>query len=118
MFTKMFLITEKISRKTLKEMADTQFGEMVKAVVDLGQKRVVVGGELHADEEALFLEAGAHQEDLWGINLYPDLPSSEWIEFDSMINIRPRQGNRSRQVENPETRTQIVAIVDKWIVNI
>ncbi len=74
---------------------------------------MAIGGDLHADEEALLLTEGSTHFDLWGINLYPDQHgASGWIEFDSMINVRPRQGNRSRSVEDPDIRRRIVEIVD------
>lgn len=96
-------------------MAKQQFGDMVKAVVDVGRGIMAVGGELYSDEEAVLLDEGASQRDLWGINLYPDRPSSEWIEYDSMINIRPSGGNRSRSVENADIRARIVEIVNKFV---
>jgi len=70
-------------------MAKQQFGDMVKAVVDVTQGIMAIGGELHSDEEAVLLDQGSLQRDLWGINLYPEQPAQEWIEFDSMINVRP-----------------------------
>jgi hypothetical protein len=73
------------------------------------------GGELHADEEALLLEQGSGQVDLWGINIYPDRVGTDRIEFDSMINVRPSQGNRSRSVEDPALRQQIVNVVTRLI---
>lgn len=54
---------------------------------------------MHADEEAGLLEDGSGQRSLWGINLYPaEYGSPDWVEFDSMINLRPLQQNRSRSV--------------------
>ncbi len=76
---------------------------------------IAIGGELHADEEALLLEEGARQADLWGINLYPDRPAAEMIEFDSMINVRPSQGNRSRFVEDRELQRRIRDVVARLI---
>jgi hypothetical protein len=35
--------------------------------------------------------------------------------FDSMINLRPSQGNRTRGVDNPETRQRIVQIVKQRV---
>ena len=70
-----------------------------------------VDGELHADEEALLLENGSLQENLWGINIYPELEDPERIEFDSVINIRPSQGNLSRGVDDPVIRERIVQAV-------
>ena len=68
---------------------------------------LAVGGELHADEEALLLDQGSNQADLWGINIYVDQPRESWVEFDSMINIRPSQGNRSRSVEDKATKEKL-----------
>jgi len=92
-------------------MAEGRFGNLVKAVVDVERKIMAVDGELHADEEALLLENGSRQENLWGINIYPDLKGPERIEFDSVINIRPSQGNRSRGVDDPMIRERIVQAV-------
>ena len=96
-------------------MAGQQFGEFVKAVVDVQRGVMAIGGELHADEEALLLQDGARQGDLWGINLYPDRPRSDLIEFDSMINVRPAQGNRTRGVEDAGVRRQIEDIVGRLV---
>jgi len=100
-----------ITRARLKELAAPGFGDMIKAVVDCRRRVMVVGGELHADEEHWLLEDGSQQSDLWGINLYPGDTTEDWIELDSMINVRPSQGNPSRGVENPETQAIIRSIV-------
>jgi len=103
---------ESISVAELEEMAQGMYGELVKAVVDVEQKRMVVDAELHADEESYLLENGSQQDKLWGINLYPeDFGSDDFVEFDSMINIRPGQGNRGRSVEDPATQELILAVV-------
>jgi hypothetical protein len=109
------IISAPISREELRRMAAQQFGDFVKAVVDVQRGLMAVGGELHADEEALLLQEGSRQANLWGINLYPDLPPTELVEFDSMINVRPAQGNRSRGVEDPEVRGRIQEIVARLI---
>jgi Protein of unknown function (DUF5674) len=95
----------------LEAIAAAQFGDMVKAVVDVARRVMAVGGDLHSDEEAALLEDGSQQGDLWGINLYPAEPGEGGIEFDSVINIRPSQGNRSRGVEDAGLREAIRAIV-------
>jgi len=105
------IIDSPISLSEIKIMAEGRFGNLVKAVVDVERKIMAVDGELHADEEALLLENGSIQESLWGINIYPDLQGPEWIEFDSVINIRPSQGNRSRGVDDPVLRERIVQAV-------
>jgi hypothetical protein len=73
---------------------------------------MAIGGELHSDEEALLLEDGSRQTDLWGINLYPLEPRETWIEYDSMINLRPTHGNRSRGVDDPRLREAIRTVVE------
>lgn len=98
-------------RGDLASLAEGQFGDMLKAVVDVGRRVMAAGGELHSDEEAALLEDGSRQGDLWGINLYLAERGDEWIEFDSMINIRPSQGNRSRGVDDPGLRGTIREIV-------
>ena len=95
----------------LRSMAEARFGDLVKAVVDVRRGVMAVDADLHSDEEALLIEQGSTQGDLWGINLYPDLSTDEWIEFDSMINIRPSQGNRSRGVDDADVRGRILDVV-------
>jgi hypothetical protein len=99
----------------LREMATRSFGDMVKAVVDIDRGLMIVDAEMHADQEAELLEAGSCQENLWGINLYPDLPESDWLEFDSMINLRPSFGNRTRGVDDPAIRERIAALVRQLV---
>jgi Protein of unknown function (DUF5674) len=111
----------KIIRKTLlldelKQMAANTFGNMVKAVIDVDRELIAVDAELHSDLEALLLEDGSKQKGLWGINLYPEIQGDDFVEFDSMINMRPSQGNRSRGVENAETRKKINLLVAKKVV--
>jgi hypothetical protein len=110
------IVRERVSIEHLTALAVGGFGDLVKAVVDVRLGIMSVGGELHADGEAALLDAGAVQADLWGINLYPaEYGASGWLEFDSMINVRPRQGNRSRSVEDSAVRHQIVAIVERLV---
>ena len=105
-----------VTLEELRRLAADQFGDFVKAVVDVGRGVMAIGGELHADEEATLLDEGARQADLWGINLYPDRPVEEMVEFDSMINVRPSQSNRSRGVEDPTVRRHIQVIVERLVV--
>ena len=111
-------LTSPISVGTLRNIAEKMFGNLVKAVVDVRRRVIVVDAELHSDEEAFLLENGSRQQDLWGINFYPEFErdSFDFIEFDSMINLRPSQNNRSRGVEDERKREQIIAIVKDWVV--
>ena len=99
----------------VRRLAVARFGDLVKAVVDLERRVMIVDAELHADQEAELLAGGSRQQDLWGINLYPDLTEGEFIEFDSMINLRPSFGNRSRGVDDPATRDRITALVTSLV---
>lgn len=111
----MKLVKDKIKIGELRILAKSKFGDMVKAVVDTEEEIMVIDGELHADEEALLIEKGSKQEDLWGINIYPDVAGNDWIEFDSMINLKPSQGNKNRGVDDPNTRQKIIEIVYKLV---
>lgn len=112
----MIILDKSISIKELKVIADELFGDMVKAVADTRNGLVAIDAELHSDLERLLLENGSNQEDLWGFNIYPEMEGDDFIEFDSLINIRPRQNNRSRYVESAEVREKITALLDKFIV--
>lgn len=109
------IIKDSISQEELLKIAKEGFGDFVKAVVDLEKGIMAIGGELHADEEVLLMEeAGSKRENTWGINIYPE-KSDEWIEFNSMVNIKPSLGNRSRNVENITTQDKIKKIVGKLV---
>ncbi len=109
------IVREPISLAEVRELAQARFGDMVKASVDIGRGVMALGGELHSDEEALLLDDGARQADVWGINLYPTEPGDDWIEFDSMINVRPAQGNRSRGVDDPTIQSTIRRLVGELV---
>lgn len=111
----MKIVKTGIPLNELQETARETFGNMVKAVVDVERRIMAIGGELHSDEEALLLSNGSKQKNLWGINIYPFLVKKEWIEFDSIINLRPSQGNVSRDVEKESIREEIVSIVNELV---
>jgi hypothetical protein len=100
----------------LSKMAEDMFGDLVKAVVDIAQEIMVIDAELHSDEEALLIAQGSLQNNLWGINLYPGLEGDDFVEFDSMINLRPSRGNRGRGVEDPAIRERIRRIVSDLVM--
>ena len=106
---------EPVSMDELRRLAEGRFGDMTKAVVDLARGVMLLDAELHADQEAALLAEGANQRDLWGINLYPDVEGEDWLEFDSMINLRPSFGNRSRGVDDASTRDAITQLVSRLV---
>ena len=111
----MKIVTKKIALVELHQMAAAGFGNMVKAVVVIDKELLAVDSELHSDLEALLLEEGSKQKDLRGINLYPEMTGDDLVEFDSMINMRPSQNNRSRGVDDPKIRKKIVEVVAKKV---
>ena len=112
----MEILKEKIKKADLlKAQCIFEDGPMVKAVADVDKNILAIDSELHADLEKMLLENGSAQENLWGFNLYPEEAEEYFIEYDSMINVRPRQGNRSRDVESEEVRAKIVEVVKSWV---
>ena len=110
------IVKNHIGLNELKEMAQEEFGDVIKAVVDVAQEIMAVGGELHADEEVLLMEeTGSKRQDTWGIDLYLEKTGDDFIEFDSMINLKPHYGNRSRNVEDVKIREKIKKIIDKLV---
>jgi hypothetical protein len=102
---------DSISLGELVILADVRLMDLVKTDVDLDLGRLLVDMDLHADGEQYLLETGSRHESLWGINLHPrDFGTPEFVEFDSVINLRPRQ-NRSRGVDDPEFRRRIRDLV-------
>ena len=112
----MIIISQPIKHSELNGMLPGYFGDMIKAVVDVKKETLGLDAELHADIEKEMLSQGSMQADLWGINLYPEMDGDDFIEFDALINIRPFQGNRSRDVLDPIVRKQIVNIVNSLII--
>jgi hypothetical protein len=111
----MKILDDPITIDELKDVAEETFGDLVKAVVDVQRNLIAIDAELHSDLEALLLDDGSKQDDLWGINFYPGLEGDDFIEFDSMINMRPSQGNMSRGVDDEAIRGSIIDIVNRWV---
>ena len=109
------IIKKPINKKELHDIIKTQGSDLVKAVIDIEHEIMAIGGELHADEEVLLMEQGTKREHTWGINLYPEKGGDDWIEFDSMINIKPSFGNRSRGVDDVVIKEKIKRVVRKLI---
>jgi hypothetical protein len=91
----------------LRRLVDLYFEDMVKYVVDVSRGIAAVGGEMHADAEQLLLEDGSVQVDLWGANYYPGRGREGCVEYTSLINIRPAQGNRSMEIQDAAIRERV-----------
>ena len=111
----MIILERPISRAELKDYAANTFGDMIKCVADVDKGLLAIDADLHADLERLLLENGSQQTSLWGFNLYPDETGENFIEYDSLINIRSWQGNPSRDVLDKDVREKIAGIVNQYI---
>ena len=111
----MIILERPISRAELKEYAANTFGDMIKCVADVDKGLLAIDADLHADLERMLLENGSEQTSLWGFNLYPDEMADDFIEYDSLINIRSWQGNPSRDVLDKDVREKIASIVNNYI---
>ena len=112
----MRIIDSPIKKSDLKSCQNLIEDIAVKGVVDVEKELLAVDAEFHADLEQYLLENGSKQQNLWGINLYFEEDNPEdFLEFDSMINLRPSQNNRSRGVDDPELQKKIREVVNKWV---
>jgi hypothetical protein len=100
------LLKEKVTPAQIQEML-REYENMIKIVVDIRRRLLSGGGEMHSDCESTLLENGSEQDDLWGANWYPN---EQRIEFESLINIRPRLGNRNILIQDENLRKQVESI--------
>jgi len=109
------IIKEKITKEQLKEFAEEGYGSALKAVVDIEKEIMALGGEFHSDAKDLLLKQGSEQESLWGIDIYPEKSKDKWLEFNSLINIRPSIGNRSMEIQDNKIKDKIRQIIDNLV---
>ena len=108
---------DKMTITELNEISKSKYGNLVKAVIDISSDILVIDVEMHVDAEGILLEIGSDQRDLWGINLYPENFNKEnFVEFDSIINIKPSQNNMSRYIEDKKVRNKIIKLVNEKII--
>ncbi|OGZ10075.1 MAG: hypothetical protein A3D65_00250 [Candidatus Lloydbacteria bacterium RIFCSPHIGHO2_02_FULL_50_13] len=112
----MRIIREQIEEDDLRALAKEFYGHMVKGVVDLEREIVAFGGEFHADANAVLVDDGSQQVDVWGFNWYFDAPDEEKVEYTSLINIRPHLGNRQMEIIDAGIREKVRTIVLKKII--
>lgn len=110
------VIKDKINKEALRSLASKQYGDLIKAVIDVEQQIMGIGGELHIDIQSLLIEKENSQgQNTWGINLYLEKTGEDFIEFDSMINLKPALGNKTRSVEDIEIQKKIKEIINKIV---
>jgi len=105
------VVREPVSQNALHSLAEMWHGTLVKGVVDIKTGLVALGGEWHMDANSLLIQEGSDQKNLWGFNIYPKEQGDSAIEYNSLINIRPMQGNRSMEITSEETRKAVRKVV-------
>ena len=110
------IISEPITRAKASEIGASWYAEMTKGVVDIEKGIIALGGEYHMDANVVLVGKGSSQADVWGFNVYPDKDGDDWIEYRSMINIRPVAGNRTMYVEDEALKKAMREIVERLIV--
>ena len=100
------LLIQSAAPKQIQEMLQ-EYESMIKIVVDIRRRLLSGGGEMHSDCERVLLDDGSEQDDLWGANWYP---TGQRLEFESLINIRPRLGNRSILIQDDRLRNQVESV--------
>jgi hypothetical protein len=110
------IVTDTISLDAVKEIAKEFYDDMIKGVVDIGREIIALGGEYHMDASNVLIEQGSRQDVLWGFNIHFDQPREEWLEYTSLINIRPLQGNTTMKVEDEALREKMKEIINAKIV--
>ncbi len=113
---KIVIVNDKISESELREIAKEFYIDMIKGAIDVEKEIVAFGGEWHMDANNKLIENGSKQNNIWGFNIYFNKLKEERLEYFSLINIRPGQGNRGMEIEDENLRKTIKEIIDKIIV--
>jgi Protein of unknown function (DUF5674) len=104
---KIHILRRHAKEKEIQEMLE-ELETYIKLAIDVEKNILAGGGEYHADCEEALLEDGSRQEDIWGADWYPE---SRIVELGALINIRPHQGNRGMEIEDPKLRERIETII-------
>jgi hypothetical protein len=105
------IIRTRATKEQVDEMLEAH-GFYIKLAVDIERSILAGGGELHADCEAVLLEDGSTQENIWGASWNP---LTQEVFYESLINIRPRQNNRSMEILNPAIREQLAQVTQELL---
>ena len=115
MDTRIKILQEKIGIGEVKKLADFWYGTMIKGAVDIERGQVALGGDYHIEDSELLTSQGSKFTDIWGFNIRFEEKPEGVLEFDSMVNIKPNLGNRSRNIGNEEILKKATEIISKFI---
>lgn len=111
----MKILTEKIGMKDVRSLTEQGYGTMIKGTVDVAQNKVALGGDYHIESCELLVKGGSKSEDVWGFNIRFEEDENGVLEFDSMVNIKPAQGNKSRDILDENITKKAEDIIKSWI---
>ena len=109
------IINKKISEIELRDIAKVFYVFMIKGVVDIEKEILSMGGEYHMDANNILIENGSIQKNVWGFNWYFEKSNDDRIEYISLINIRPMQGNKTMEVQDIALRDKMKSIILKYL---
>ena len=109
------IIREPITPPVLNDIAQKFQHTLIKGVADVERQLIALGGEWHMDANSVLIADGSVQQNLWDFNLYPEERGEKAIEYISLINIRPSQGNTAMELADKHLRDTIRGIVGKLV---
>jgi hypothetical protein len=109
------IVKDPISIAEVEKLAKEIYHDMVKGVADIERGVIALGGEWHIDANNELLREGSEQKNLWGFNLYPEENGENIVEYISLINIRPTQGNRDMEVKDKKIRGEMLGIIKRLV---
>lgn len=109
------IVKDQISLEELQTLAKEFYGAMIKGVADIERGVAAFGGEYHMEANMILIEDGSGQSNLWGFNVYFKKPREDWLEYISLINIRPVDGNFDMMIGDEQIRNKVKEIVNSKI---
>lgn len=110
------IVEQPITKIELQALAKEIFGDMVKGTVDIANGKMALGGEMHIDSNELLIKSGSDQLDIWGFNIYPEMPFDDCLEYNSLVNIKPALGNRSADIQDKKIRDKVRKAIMKYVI--
>lgn len=94
--------TKPYSPEEIKKLKE-EFGSYIKTVIDVERKICSAGANMHFESEKVLIGEGSNQSSVWGGGV--DLETKE-IDFNSFINIRPNDNNKSNEIQDAKIREE------------
>lgn len=108
------ILIHPLNKSQTDQLAKEFVGDKIKIAIDVEDRTVAAGGTLHTDVRSLLLKHGSKQKNIWGVDFYPERESGNRLDYTALINERPREGNPSQVVSDPDVRKKIQDILNKY----